>query len=328
MRNVMARLFANALAAFAISTAAFAADAIDSLRTWVSVEGLNLGELATGNIATSKNASMSLARGMSCQAVFVVNAPIETTYSALLKFNPVKHPELESYQHHVFHDEKDWGFDKLVLNPKDGATAKLIRSMGDASEIQLSKTEAAQMPRTRTADAARAFLIGVMRDRWTQFSKAGDFGKVGTHDAGGELRSLLTEEGKMTKRFGALLAPLAAKGAPGAPLFSYWDLSVVDKKAAVSLGAVYVANMPDKRQVLDVTWYSSNGYLVTFTLYEMHPVTIGGKACTLVWQASLVSTTGIEGGLGLKRKIGSGMMVSDVERGIRIFRSDAEKGGG
>ncbi len=324
----MARLFAHALASFALSTTSFAVEALDSLRTWVSVDSLNLGELATGKIATGKNASMSIARGMSCQAVFVVNAPPDTTHATLLKFNSVKHPELEVYQHHVFHDEKDWGFEKLVLNPKDPATAKLIRSMGDASEIQLSKVEVAQMPRTRTADAARPFLVAILRDRWTRFSKAGDFGSVGAHDAGGELRALLAEENKMTKHFGPLLAPLSAKGAPGTPQFSYWDLSVVDKKAAVSLGAVYSAEMPDRRQVLDVTWYSSNGYLVSFTLYEMLPVTIGGKACTLVWEGSLVSTTGIEGGLGLKRKIGSGMMVSDVEKWIRIFRSDAEKGGG
>ena len=324
---VMPRLFANALAALAISTAAFAADAIDSLRTWVSVDGLNLAELATGKIATSKNASMSIARGMSCQAVFVVNAPLEKTHATLLNFNSVKHPELEVYQHHVFRDEKDSSFDKLVLNPKDGATAKLIRSLGDADEIQLSKTEIAQTPRTRTASTAQPFLVGILRDRWMKFSKSGDFGSVGSHDAGSELRSLLAEEGKMTKHFGALLAPLTAKGAPGTPRFSYWDLSVVDKKAAISLGAVYAVDLPDKRQVLDVTWFSSNGYLVTFTLYEMLPVTIGGKPCTLVWEGSLVSTTGIEGGLGLKRKIGSGMMVSDVEKWIRIFRSDAEKGG-
>ena len=76
--------------------------------------------------------------------------------------------------------------------------------------------------------------------------------------------------------------------------------------------------------MLDVTWYSSNAYLVSVTLYEMHPVTLDGKPRTLVWQGNLVSTTGIEGGLGLKRKIGSGMMVSDVEKWIRIFRADAQ----
>ncbi|MEO6739786.1 MAG: hypothetical protein ABIP20_06005 [Chthoniobacteraceae bacterium] len=320
----MACILTNALALLALSSVTLAADATDSLRTWTSVDGINLRELATGKIVTSNNASMNLARGMSCQAVFVVNAPLETTHATLLKFNSVKHPELEVFQHQVFQNEKDAGFDKLVLNPKNSPTAALIRSMGDGGAIQLSKTEIPLMPRARTATSTQQFLAGILHDRWIRFSRNGDFGSVGTHDAGGEIRSLLAEESKVTKHFGALLAPLGAKGAPGTPKLSYWDLSVADKKAAIQLGAVYGVEMPDKRQVLDVTWFSSHAYLVSLTIYELHPVMLDGKALTLVCQSNLVSTTGIEGGLGLKRKIGSRMMVSDVEKWIRIFRADAE----
>ena len=320
----MLRLLAIASAFLRVSIATHAADAADPLRAWTSVDGLNLHELASGKIATSSNASMNLARGMSCQAVFIVNAPLDTTHAALLKFNPIRHPELEVFQHHVFHDEKDSGFDRLLLNPKVSASAALIRSMDDTSAIQLAKREVPLMPRTRTAEAAQQFLAGILHERWNRFSKGGDFGSVATYDAGSEIRSLLGEESKMARHFGALLAPLNAKGATGTPKFFYWDLSVVDKKSAIQLGAVYSAEMPDRRQVLDLTCYSSNGYLVSITLYEMLPVTLDGRAQTLVWQGSLVSTTGIEGGLGLKRKIGARMMISDVEKWIRIFREDAQ----
>ena len=323
----MLRLFAIASAFLTLSLQACAADAADSLRPWISVDGVNLHDLSTGKIATSSNASMSLDRGMSCQAVFVVNAPLETTHHTLLKFNSTQHPELEVFQHHVFHGEKDSGFDRLQLNPKISASAALIRTLGDASAIQLSNREEPLMPRTRTAETAQRFLSGILRDRWNRFSKGGDFGSVGTYDAGSEIRSLLGEEGKLTRHFDALLAPLRAKGAPGTPKFFYWDLSVVDKKSAVQLGAVYSTEMPDKRQVLDVTYFSSNAYLVSVTLHEMLPVMLDGKAQTLVWQGSLVTTTGIEGGLGLKRKVGSRMMIADVEKWIRIFRADAQKGG-
>ncbi|MEO6786740.1 MAG: hypothetical protein ABI318_11450 [Chthoniobacteraceae bacterium] len=320
----MLRILAIASAFLGLFSAARAADAADSLRTWVSVDDISLRELAAGKIATANNASMNLARGMSCQAVFVVNAPLEMTHAKLLKFNPAKHPELEVFQHRVFHDDKDSGFDKLLLDPKNKASAALIRSMGDASAIQLGKREVPLMPRQRTAAAAQLFLSGILHERWTRFSKAGDFGSVGTHDAGSEIRSLLAEEPRVARHFGPLLAPLAPRGAPGTPKYSYWDLSVVDKKAAVQLGAVYGVEMPDRRQVLDVTWYSSNGYLVSITLYELLPFTLDGKARTLVWQGSLVSTTGIEGGLGIKRKIGSHMMLSDTEKWIRIFRAEVQ----
>jgi hypothetical protein len=320
----MFRPLAIASAFLTLPIASRAADAADSLRSWTSVDGISLSDLATGKIATSSNASMSLDRGMGCQAVFIVNAPLETTHATLLKFNSTKHPELEVFQHHVFRDEKDSGFEKLLLNPKNSAAAALIRSMGDASAIQLAKSEVPLMPRARNAGAAQLFLTGILRDRWTRFAKAGDFGSVATYDAGSELRSLLAEESKLSKHFDTLLAPLRVKGAPGTPKFFYWDQSVVDKKSAVQLGTVYALDLPDKRQVLDVTYFSSYAYLVSLTLYEMLPVTLDGKAQTLVWQGSLVSTTGIEGGLGLKRKIGSRMMVSDVEKWIRIFRADAQ----
>ena len=320
----MLRLFAIASAFLISSIAARAAEAGDPFRPWSSVEGASLRDLAKGKITTSTNASMNLERGMSCQAVFVVNAPLETTHLGLLKFNSTRHPELEVFQHHVFQGEKDSGFDRLLLNPNDSASSALIRSMGDAGAIQLAAREIPQMPRTRSADAAQQFLSGILRDRWNRCSKGGDFGSVGNYDAGSEIRSLLAEEGKVSRHFETLLAPLRAKGAPGTPKFFYWDLSVVDKKSAVQLGAVYGAEQPESRQVLDVTYYSSNAYLVAITLYEMIPLTIDGKAQTLVWQGSLVSTTGIEGGLGLKRKIGARMMAADVEKWIRIFRADAQ----
>ncbi len=325
----MSRIFLNALASLAflssLSAAASAADAPGSLRSWASLDPVSLPDLATGKIVTSFNAAMSLARGMSCQAAYLVNAPIETTHGVMMKFNSTRHPELEVFQHHTFHDDRDAGFDKLLVDPRSSPAAALIRSMGDPGAIQLARREIPLMPRARTAAAAQAFLTGILRERWTRFAKTGDFGSVATYDAGSELRGLLAEEPRLARHFAALLAPLAPRGAPGTPRFHYWDQSTVDKKSAVQLGAVWSLDAPDRRQVLDATYFSTYGYLVSFTLYELHPVTVDGRPHTLVCQASLVSTPAIEGGLGLKRKIGSRMMVSDVEKWIRIFRSDAEK---
>src|SRR5262249_48887182 len=129
-----------------------------------------LRKLAAGEITTNNNASMSLARGMSCEAAFIVNAPLDTTYRALLGYNPVRHPELETFQHHVFRDEKDAAFDKLRLDPKVSASAATIRAMGDAGEFQLAKREG-PLPKTRSADAAQQFLTGILRDRWAKFSR-------------------------------------------------------------------------------------------------------------------------------------------------------------
>jgi len=301
-----------------------AADAVESLRSWTSIAGVGLRELAAGKISTSSNASMDLDRGMSCQAVFLVNAPVATTFQALMKFNPTRHPDLDVSQHHVFSGEQDSGFDKLRVDAKAAASAALIRGLRDASVLQLAKREVALIPKESTAEAAQRFLSGILSERWTRFSKNGELGGVATFDAGSELRSLLGEESKVAGHFGPLLAPTKAKGAPGTPKYFYWDLSTVDKKSAVQLGAVYTTETKEGRQILDITYYSSSGYLVALTLYEMLPVSLDGREQTLVWQGSMVTATGVAGGFGIKRKIGSRMMLGDVEKWIRIFRQEAE----
>jgi hypothetical protein len=321
----MQRILMTLAALLSCTMALPAMDAVGSLKSWISIDDVELDELAKGKIYTESNASMNLDRGMSCQAVFIVNAPVETTLQTLLKFNATRYSELSVFQHQVFQGEKDSGFDKLQLDPKIPASAALIRAMGDSSVIQLSTREVAQMPKDQTAEAAVEFLSGVIKERWTRFAQHGEFGSVATFDAGSEIRSLLSEESKVATHFDSLLAPVKSKGAPGTPKHFYWDLSSVNKKSAVQLGVVYTAETTERRQVLDVTYYSSGGYLVNLTLYEMLPITLDGREQTLVWQGSLVTATGLAGGLGLKRKIGSGMMLSDVERWIGIFRKEAEK---
>lgn len=302
-----------------------AADAVESLRPWISIDNVNLRGLATGKILTSSNTSMNLDRGLSSQALFIVNAPVESTFQSLLRFNATRHSELSVFQHHVFQSEPNSGFDKLHLDPKVPASAALIRAMGDASKIQLSKRELPLMPKERTAEAAQRFFSDILKERWSRFAQQGDFGSVATFDAGSEMRSLLADEAKVAAHFASLLAPVKVKGAPGTPKHFYWDLSNVNKTSAVQLGAVYTAEAPDRRQVLDIIYYSSGSYLVGLTLYEMRPILLDGRQQTLVWQGSLVTAPALSGGLGIKRKIGSRMMLNDVERWIRIFRREAQK---
>jgi len=323
----MYRSLATIAALLAVTIVLPADDAVESLKSWTTFGNVTLGELATGKVATSVNASMNLDRGMSTQALFVVDAPVAKTQQALLEFNATRHPELSVFQHHVFQGEKDASFDKLQLDPKTPPSLALISTMGDAGVMQLSKAEIALTPKAPSAAEAEKFLADILKERWSRFALTGDMGSVGTFDAASEIRSLLGEEPKVATHFSSLLAPTKVKGAPGTPRFFYWDLSNVDKKSAVQLGAVYASETSDRKQVLDITWFSSGGYLVSIALYELLPVTLNGREHTLVWQGSLVSATGLAGGLGLKRKIGSRMMLSQVEKWVGIFRQDAEKAG-
>jgi hypothetical protein len=315
----------SAAALAATASLLCSAEPEQAFRSWSSVTQPALHELATGRIVTATNASMSLDRGISAQAIYLVKAPIEVAMRTLLSFDSSKHPELGTIQHHRFHDEKDAAFDRLQLDPKNAPCATLIRSVHDPRKIQMSREEAARIPPSQTPDGARQFLASILRQRWTEFSQQGYLGSVRTFDARSEIQTLLREEPGIAGHFSGLLAPFTAKSGIGAPRLCYWDLSEVDKAGAIALGAIYTGGSGGRRQLLDLTYYSSSGYLASMALYELVPVAADGRPATLVWHGCLVSSNELAGGFGIKRKIASVVIVSDLEKAIRAFRKEAER---
>ena len=62
----------------ALASLLHAADPSASFYPWSAVEKIDLEKLASGSVATTSHGSMKFARGISTQAVFVVNATPET----------------------------------------------------------------------------------------------------------------------------------------------------------------------------------------------------------------------------------------------------------
>lgn len=302
-----------------------AAEPEKAFQPWSSVTPPSLQTLASGKIVTTTNASMNLDRGISAQAIYVINAPVEVAEQTLLAFDSSKHPELGTIQHHRFRDEKDAAFDTLRLDANIAACAILLRNARDPGEFQMARDEMARIPKDRTTEGIRQFLISILRQRWTRFFQQGDLGGVRTYDARGELQTLLREEPGIAGHFAALLAPLTARTGTGTPRLHYWDLSEVDKTGTIALGALYAGGTDGRRQILDLTYYASSGYHASMALYELVPITVNGKNATLVWHGCLVASTELAGGFGIKRKIASGFIASDLEKAIRAFRSDAER---
>jgi hypothetical protein len=314
-----------AAAALPFSSLPAADDPVEAFKSWSSFERLDVAELSAGKIATATNASMSLDRGLSAQAAYVVNGPIEDVAQTLLTFDPSKHSDLSSYQHRSFQGERDADFNKLELDQRIAAVGALCKLIWAGKGLQLSKDETDRVPSASSPEAAKEFLAGVLRQRWSQFVQRGDLGKSGANDSRSEIRSLLGEESKIASHFAKLLLPLTDQDGSGAPKCHYWDLANVNKTAAISLGAIYCTDAGDRRQMLDVVYFASSGYLAAITLYELVPVSIGGQERTLVWQGSLVSSNELPGGFGIKRKIASRIMVGDLEKWVRVLQRAAAK---
>ena len=306
-----------------LATMLRAVEPSDAFRPWSSVEKFVLEKLAHGKIVTECNGSMSFARGISAQAVFVVNATPEIALKSLLTSDPTKRAEQETYQRPVFHSVQEAGFAKVKLNPKLPAVRRLLEVMRKREGLHLTREEFALLPNGDGLEDAQRFLANTMTQRWTQWTEHGELRVTETFDVRSEIASLLKEEPKIAQHFATLLSPFTQPGAPAAPAQHYWDLSSVNHTAAICLGAIHTHVADDRQQVLDVTYYASSGYLTSITLYEMLPITIQGQPRTLVWEACLVSAPALAGGFGVKKAVGSRMMAEDLEKSVRFFQQDA-----
>ena len=302
---------------------ACAADPADAFRDWSAFGRLDLEKLASGKVAKECNASMKFPRGLTAQAVYVVAAPPDAAVRLLIYSDPTKHAESETYQHRVFQDGADAQFATLSLDPKVASVRRLLAAMPTGVGLQLSAEEAGKLPRAGSRTAAESFWAGLLRERWSQLASRGNWGRVRGYETRRELLSLLAEESRIARHFSSLLAPVVSENLPSPPAASYWDVSGVNGTAAVALGVLYLRTEEARRQVLDVTYYSSGSYLTSLTLYELIPVTLGGRSHTLVWQGCLVSAPALAGGFGVKRKIASVMTLNELEQSVKLFQQDA-----
>ena len=266
---------------------------------------------------------MKFARGISTQAAFVVDAPVETVVRTLLSSDPLRLKDSEIYQHRYLHDESDAHFGQLQLDPKIAAVKRLLDALRKGKDLQLSPEEHDRLPRNGSIEKAQEFCAEVLRQRWRRAAQHGDLGVAGPFDLRAEIGSLLKAEANIARHFATLLAPFTQTGSLGSPAVQYWDVSNVNNTAALELGAIYHRHEEGREQLLDVNYYASSGYLVSVTLYELVPVKLEGKSRTLAWQAVLVSAQALEGGFGLKRQIASKLIVSDVEKAVRTLQQEA-----
>jgi hypothetical protein len=302
-----------------------AEDPVVALEGWTRLPRLNLEKLADGKVEAQCNASMGFARGLSAEAACVVDAPLEVTARVVLSSDPTKHPELNVYQYRSFRDESQAAFDSLKLDPRIGAVKNLLQSLSKPGSLQLSKDELAKAPKGASPEEAARFLSGVLRGRWSAAVSRGDLGQANGYDIRGEITSLLGEEPKLAKQFAPLLRPLTDGKAPISATEYSWDMSRVNGTATLELGFSVARAEESRRQVLEVNFFASSGYLASIAIYELVPVTVQGRTQTLVWQGCMVSSTELAGGFGIKRQIASVMMKNDMERSMRLLQQDAAK---
>ncbi len=312
------------------------ADAVSELAAFSVFDKANLADLANSDVKTAHGPPMS-ARCLSVQSCYVMPGAPNQILEAIRQWNPIKHRELKVFLHSDIPAAPSANdFSKLQKAPGDGAVRALVSATTKlSSDLQVSREEARKFSAGETGGGAMPapvakFWAEVLSGRARAFSSSG-LSAQPPYDHGGEairpgeeLNSLLKQQDKIRRQFSGFLGETGVgRGAGSLKPELYWELLDVDDQGVLTLGASYTkAGSGGTYQATDVLYYASGGYYVALTLYQLWPVTVDGKASTLVWRGDLISSASLASLHGVERLASESAMMKDISKSVTLFRRD------
>lgn len=329
LRSFAAVLFSRsfALLVCAFLAAQAHADPLADLAKSSSVGQVDLAELAGGKVTCVRGPTLSAARDLSVQSVYVIHAPVAKTLEMHKQWDAAKHPELKVYLHHDL-PATPTPADFAVEWPSNAAVRELIaatQKLPESKGLQLSNDEAKAF-KGSGFPAVHDFWSQLLYRRASSYAKDGvskqppyDFAGGGSRPAG-EVARLLKEQPKIFSAFRPII------GGEGVSRPSrYWEMFDAQDQANFLLGDAFSLSVGDSAQLLDLQYYASGGFYAYVTLYQMWPVTIDAKPATLVWRVDCISSQELSELQGTE-KIGSASgLRSEVVRTIELFKKDVER---
>jgi hypothetical protein len=280
---------------------------------------------------------MSNPRYLSVQSCYVTPGSPAQQMEAFRQWNPTKHRELKVYLHSDLPAAPGPNnFSQLQKAPDNAAVRSLVGATEKSGpDLQISREEAKKFSNTGGTDngvmsaSVAKFWADVLGSRTRAFASGGSsaqppYDHIGEAiRPGDELNGLLKEQEKIRRQFSSFLGQTGiGRGAAGSPEL-YWELLEVDDQGVLTLGASYTrgggAATP---QAADVLYYASGGYYVALTLYQMWPVTVDGKSCTLVWRGDMISSASLASLHGVERLASESAMMKDISKAVTLFRRD------
>jgi hypothetical protein len=241
-------------------------------------------------------------------------------------WDPGRHSELKVYVHHDFSTHPTLADFSQPL-PGNSAVRRLsdatsgLPNMGD---LQMSKGEADDFK--KSGGSVQGFWSQLLLHRATAFLQQGLSGlppydsSDGSARVSDEISRLLGEQPRVRDAFAPIIAHSPLGGGGG--VLPYWELFDVEGEGAFSLGATSSVQTGDSAQMVDLQYYASGGYYVFLTFYDFLPVTVNGKASTLVWRVDTISSLSLSD-LSPFERMGSGAaMMKDIQRIINFFQKD------
>jgi len=319
------------------------ADPISELASFSIFDKVDLAQFAKSDVKTAHGPPMSNPRFLAVQSCHVAPGSPAQQIQALRRWDPTRHRELKVFLHSDLPSNPTAAnFEKLKNAPDNGPVRLLVAATQKlSSDLQISRDEAkkfsagsAEKPPGAMPASVMAFWTDVLTTRAKSFASSGTSGQAPYDHAGKAIRAseefngLLREQEKIRHQFSGFLgASGIGRGAGSLAPELYWELLDVDDQGVVTLGASYSRSGTNgSYQAADALYYASGGYYVALTLYQMWPVTVNGKASTLVWRGDMISAASLGSLHGVERLGSESVMMKNISKAVTLFRRDTSGG--
>src|SRR5436309_6293883 len=316
------------------------ADPVSELASFSIFDKVDLAQLAKSDVKTAHGPPMKNSRFLAVQSCYVVpGSPAQQT-DALRRWNPAKYRELKVFLHSDLPSSPGpANFEKLKNAPDNASVRSFVAASQKLSpELQISREEAKKFSGAAGGGGAipapvAAFWADVLTARTKSFVSGGMSAQPPYDHAGPSIRAsdevngLLREQEKIRRQFSGFLGATGiGRGAGSLRPELYWELLDVDDQGVVTLGASYSrAGAGGIYQAADVLYYASGGYYTALTLFQMWPVTVDGKASTLVWRGDMVSAPSLGSLHGVERLGSESVMMKNITKAVTLFRRDSSR---
>jgi hypothetical protein len=330
----MKRVFTSLL----FVTSAFAASPIDQVRSASGLSGLDLEKLKRGEIVAARGPLGSFPRGVYTEACYFVKRPVETVGEKLLHWDTSKEPELKVsiLREYAWPASPDV-FDQVALSssrPKDkwliDRTAQMFASGKPALYVTADEAATSRQLSSKPRDAGvNEFWKKILASR-DKAAASGGLNALPHFEAGkidisirDEFDGLMTLAPKVAVHFQPLIAakPFTESGEDAGEIVPYWQQTAVQNHTTLHAGFLAAQKRSTSWMVADCTYFTSDTYFTSVTLYELFPVEDG----TLVWQIDFVSAPFRSYLGGTDRFFAGKEIVKETVKTIQLFRAHAEK---
>ncbi|MDX2225680.1 MAG: hypothetical protein SFY92_01060 [Verrucomicrobiae bacterium] len=325
-----------------------AEEAFKEWETFSLFKAGDMEDVTDGEILTRMGSVGKTPEALSIQMCYLVEQPVAKTAALLLDWDGAKHPEMQIYASHSFKTLQPGEFDPfkfvstwpgmegfLEATKKEGGGGNVFAlSVEEKKRLgEMSGPGRIEKPEEWTILAGE-FWKETLRGRCETFEKQGLAGMpvsfVGPRQFQtlSQVEAMLAEEPRVARRFDGILRSTLLTPLPGPVVLPdryYWDIFKADSIVACDLGVMYSRPFQNGFQIVECQIYVSNQYESALILYELRPILVGGRECTVIWRQDFITSPFFKSLTGLLGLVAEQVMMADVEKSAKLFQKDANK---